>query len=390
MERCFRLFLAGLSDSKATRDGYTDRMRYFKEWAKFEKYSDLLKMDPKKLQALIEDYIFYRIDNNHPNSIGGYYYPIQTFLEMNDVLLNFKKLKRLLPSHVKTAIERGWNETEIRDMLSVSKNLIQRAVIHFENASGGRTGVFNDLKMKHLILLVDDKEVTFEDWLKDISLDLTNACTAIIGYADEKEEYVTFLTPEATGAFFKYVKKRIADGEKVSTESPAFRKVYRLGGQPVIPATSKSLQSIVYHVQQKAGLRDPRTKKGTRYAVPTNHGFRHRFDEIIKSVPGINAHSSEKIFAHTSRLIPMDSTYNNPTIQKLFVEYKKIIPYIMIDETERQKMELHKKEEINQELRKKNDDIEELKRQQKQDKAELLEMFSDKLEQMRKEGYIPK
>ena len=160
------MFLAGLN-TDVTREGYTLRMKYFQDWAKFEKFSDLLKMDPKELQALIEDYIFYRIDNNHPNSIGGYYFPIQAFLEMNDVLLNFKKLKRLLPSKTKTAVERGWTNTEIESMLGVCKNLMQKAVIHFENGSGGRMGIFNDLKMKHIILLIGDKELNFEDWMKE-------------------------------------------------------------------------------------------------------------------------------------------------------------------------------------------------------------------------------
>ncbi|MDH3311993.1 MAG: hypothetical protein OEM28_02465 [Nitrosopumilus sp.] len=124
IERCFRLFLAELK-TEVTREGYTIRMQYFKKFAKFEKYSDLLEMDTKEPPMLIEDYIFYRIDNNHSNSIGGYYYPIQAFLEMNDILLNFKKLKRLLPSKVKTVVERGWTNTEIEDMLNMCSTTMQ-------------------------------------------------------------------------------------------------------------------------------------------------------------------------------------------------------------------------------------------------------------------------
>ncbi|MDH3311992.1 MAG: hypothetical protein OEM28_02460 [Nitrosopumilus sp.] len=54
--------------------------------------------------------------------------------------------------------------------------------------------------MKHIILLIDDKELKFEDWLKEMSIDLTDFCMAIIGYAEEKEEYTTFLPPEGTNA----------------------------------------------------------------------------------------------------------------------------------------------------------------------------------------------
>ena len=64
----------------------------------------------------MEEYILYRRNTNHPNSTSGYYHLIQTFLEMNDVLINFKKMRRLLPAKQKTAVERGWNEDEIRQM----------------------------------------------------------------------------------------------------------------------------------------------------------------------------------------------------------------------------------------------------------------------------------
>jgi len=47
-------------------------------------------------------------ESNHPNAIPTFYYPIQTFLEMNDVMINFKKMRRLFTEQVKTAIERGW------------------------------------------------------------------------------------------------------------------------------------------------------------------------------------------------------------------------------------------------------------------------------------------
>ena len=47
-------------------------------------------------------------------------------------------------------------------------------------------------------------------------------------------------------------------------------------------------------------------------------------------------------------------------------------------------------EKENEQNQKLTDTVEQLIEQQKQDKSELLEMFSDKLEQMRKEGYIPK
>ncbi|WP_316506057.1 hypothetical protein [Nitrosopumilus sp.] len=75
-------------------------------------------------------------------------------------------------------------------------------------------GIFNGLKIKHL------KEIDDETYGK---------CYAIIGYADEREEYITFLTPEAAKTLDQYFEKRRADGEKLTPESPIFREKYLLG-----------------------------------------------------------------------------------------------------------------------------------------------------------------
>jgi len=85
-------------------------------------------------------------------------------------------------------------------------------------------------------------------------------------------------------------------------------------------------------------------KKHGRYPVPANHGFGHRFDEIIKNITGINPHRPEKIFAHKSRIIPLDEVHNNPDLLSLFDEYQKIIPFITIDEAERQRIQLEMKD----------------------------------------------
>ena len=198
MEYCVNLFLAGLK-TKATKDNYVGNLEYFKKWLDVETFQNIIDLESKQLQRKVEEYILYRRKINHPNSVGGYYHPIQTFLEMNDVLINFKKMRRLLPARLKTSVERGWNGDEISQMLKVCGTALQHAVIHFENGSGGRVGIFNDLKMKHIFLIIDEKLTPFEKWMPD--MDLNNASLGIVGYADEKEEYYTYLPPEGTDIF---------------------------------------------------------------------------------------------------------------------------------------------------------------------------------------------
>ena len=353
-----KMFKAGVK-TNATWNLYIYYLTKFKDWAEYDNFTEIIETDSKKLQTKLEDYVLHLVEIAHPNSIPKMWFGIQTFLEMNDVLLNFKKIRRLFPSMVKTAIERGWNTDEVGQMLSVSNTLMQKAIVHFENASGGRLGIMDNLMMKHLKRIKD--------------------CIAITGYADSKEEYITFLTPEATIALDEYHDKRRADGEKITLDSPVFRKVYREGSPIVKTATIQQISAMVLRIQRRAGLRDPKLKKGNRFPISTNHGFRHRFDEIIKSVPGVNPHIAEKMFAHTSRIIALDTIYNNPNLEKEFTEYEKIIPYIMIDENERNKIEIAKKEEINKELLKTNNENKSLQEQMNEIKKQIAEMRSGKM-----------
>ena len=153
-------------------------------------------------------------------------------------------------------------------------------------------------------------------------------------------EYKETIEPEIRKALDDYLDKRRADHEVINNDSPVFRANYCIGSTNIISSTSKNLGSIPAYLQKKAGLRDISTKKWGRFPIQRNHGFRHRFDEVIKSVIGINIHLVEKMFAHTSRIVALDAVYNNPKIENSFREYKKIIHLLTIDQTEVQKIKI--------------------------------------------------
>lgn len=317
MDRSLKLFFASVK-SERTKENYLKGLERFRKFDGFESYDEFVELPTKKIQEKVEDYLMHMRENDHPNSVPTWYYPIQSFLEMSDVMINFKKMRRLFPEQVKTSVERGWTTEEIRTMIANCGRPRTLAVVHFENASGGRIGLFDGLKKKHLIPVNDEK---------------FGKCYAINGYAESREEYTTFLTPEATEALDSYLQTRMADGEILTDDSPVFIKM-REGG----PASGINLGNTIFLLQKKAGLRDPKNKKGTRFNVPCNHGFRHRFNEIIKSSNLINPHIAEKLMAHSSKLIPMDTTYLNPNQETLFHEYRKIIPLLTISE-DQQKLE---------------------------------------------------
>ena len=184
--------------------------------------------------------------------------------------------------------------------------------------------------------------------LHEIADEIYGKCYAITGYADSKEEYTTFLTPESTKALDDYLEYRASQGHLLFPDSFVFvGKKY--DGQS--SSSSKNLGASVVYVVKKAGLRNPSQKKGSRYPVPTNHGFRHRFNEIIKSSNLVNPHIAEKFLSHKSQLIPLDSVYFSPNLETMFAEYKKVIPLLTINPSEQLLIENKKLESENLDLK---------------------------------------
>ncbi len=54
-----------------------------------------------------------------------------------------------------------------------------------------------------------------------------------------------FLTPEATESFDGYLDKRQKDGERLTSESPAFRKDYRVASMPAEPMYTGTIRNAI-------------------------------------------------------------------------------------------------------------------------------------------------
>jgi len=79
---------------------------------------------------------------------------------------------------------------------------------------------------------------------------------------------------------------------------------------------------------------------------------------------------AEKMFSHSTPSIPLDETYTDFSVEKLFEEYKKAIPELTIDDSERKQALLNKTlkeksklEDQNQKYSKLENDFYEFKQQ---------------------------
>ena len=139
-----------------------------------------------------------------------------------------------------------------------------------------------------------------------------------------------------------YFDEREEDGEKLNSESPIFRSKYSLGFEKAKPLRLNSVQSLIFRILQNSDVKRIRINKN--YDIQMAHGFRKRFNTILKLKNEVNSNIAEKIIGH-SVTHKLDNTYFVPTIDELFNEFKKAIPELTISEALRLKEQNKLKDE---------------------------------------------
>ena len=167
---------------------------------------------------------------------------------------------------------------------------------------------------------------------------MDNDCYAVLVYEGSTEEHWSFITPEASKELDSYLEKRTKDGEKLNENSPILRRIYQVGIQKVIPMTDKSVDQTVERIVNRVGLR---TKNGNRFDTMLNHGFRKRFETIVKMNKEIPVAVAEKLIGHKAYYddrgnhIQLDENYFVPEIEQLFKFFEKVIPELTISDVAR-------------------------------------------------------
>ena len=93
-QRSILIFNHAIS-TEATRKCYLNEVKRFKEFYNIRDFDSLASTEPKKLQVMIEDYIMSRSRKVERSSLSHSLSALDLFFSMNDVLLNFKKIKKL-------------------------------------------------------------------------------------------------------------------------------------------------------------------------------------------------------------------------------------------------------------------------------------------------------
>ena len=314
-------------------------LKQFKEFCNVKEFDDLLKFEPAKIHRLLEDWIMYLKEKVSPNSIPTMYYGVELFFDVNDIMINGKKLRRMFPATVKRSGGRPYTTEDIQQILSVARNRRDKAIIHFLASTGARIGSVDGLQLRHIE-------------------PMPNGYKSVLLYENSEEEYYAFLTPEASIALDEYLNERKEDGEKISPQSPLF-KVNRYGGltNPE-PLTHNGTRNVIFRVVKQARLKRTKTV-GRHYDIQIDMGFRKRFNTILKLNNEINSNVAEKLMAHKRGL---DGAYLKPTRDQCFFEFSKAISDLTISQEERHKSTIVQQEKKISNLEQNRQEIEHLKK----------------------------
>jgi len=355
--------------SEATKICYEHNLKQFFEFSGIKDNTELIHLPNDDLQDSLIDYVQYlntlsrtgKISNNTvPKRFKGIKYILDVNYRENDV--KWRPIRAQYPEKVRLTGFKPYTSEQIQEMLTHEDKIRNRAFVHFMASLGARIGIHDhSLLMKHLVPMTYQNENDCLAVLLYSEKDLTPSDKDSNNTLNQNDEYsyYGFLTPEATKNLKRYFKRREEQGETLDDNSPIFRTYeqgkYNQTGQ-VQQLTRKGAISLMFRIVKNSGVN--REKNGRRYNIQMDHGFRKRFNTILKLDSRVNANIAEKLMSHKRGL---DGTYLTPTRDECFKEFVKAITQLTVDQKQRDRILIEEqKNEINQlkKAHKRIDDLE--------------------------------
>lgn len=311
-------------NSDATRKNYEYCMSRFLKYCNLD-LDSLLKLSQQELSNLIIKYLIsQKISSQYKTVIMA---TIKHACEMNDVILNWKKLKKFIKVE-KTDNEingkdRGYTHEEIQKILEFSDQRLKTAFLVLAS-TGIRVGALQSIRIG--------------------DLEKIDNLYKIIVYSGDKEEYLTFTTPECAKEVDSYLEFRERRGEHITQDSYLLVRKFSLKTKVKgIPFKGRALWAILEDCISNSGLREiDHESPFKRKQIPIFHGFRKFFTkQLVESK--LNPEIREMLLGHK---IGLASCYYKPTEQEMLVEYYKAVNLLTINEENRLKLKLEQKIQI--------------------------------------------
>jgi hypothetical protein len=324
--------------SPSTRDPYERRLINFLKMINLspDAFIRLAKKDSSCVERKIISFI--SIQNSRARkgeissgTVSNSLKAIRLLLEMNDVSLNWKKIRRVLPRARRYALDRVPTIKEIKEIVEAA-DLRGKALTLVLASSGAREGAIEYFRVNDYSHIEQEEKIV---------------AGRLVVYNGDPERYTTFITSEACRALDKYLNFRREHGEDVKSTSPLFRdKFDPIKGQYghgkktakdiVIPMTAPSVRQYYNRLLFSIGIRNER-KRRHEFSV---HGFR-KFFKTKAEIGGMKPINVETLMGHS---IGISDSYYRPTENELLEDYLKVTDHLTIIDETRLKIEI---EEMN-------------------------------------------
>jgi len=270
------------------------------------------------------------------STVRNYLKSIKLFCEMADISINWKKISRGLPKGKNYADDRIPSDEEIQKILDYPDRRI-KAIVYTMISSGIRLGAWEYLKWGHISPIQKDNEIL---------------AAKIIVYAEDEEEYFTFISREAYLSLYDWMKYREKCGEIIDNTSWLMRDLWDTGavqgGKGLVTKPNKLAASGIKRLIERAiwaqGLRQKLPSGKKRHPFQAVHSFRKWFKTRCE-IGGMKPINVEKLLAHS---IGISDSYYRPTENELLEDYLKVVNLLSVDkETQLQEMLTKYKENAN-------------------------------------------
>jgi site-specific recombinase XerC len=303
-------------------------------------------------------------------TVRNYLKSIKLFCEMADIPITWKKITRGLPRGKNYADDRIPTIEEIQKLLEYPDRRI-KAIVYTMTSSGIRLGAWDYLKWGHI------RPIKEKDG-KDI------IAAKIIVYAQEDEEYFTFISKEAYYSLKEWMKYRENSGELIDENSWLMRDLWDTSvaqGRGLVTKPKKLASSGIKRLIERAiwaqGLRKKLETGNKRHPFQAIHSFRKWFKTRCE-IAGMKPINIEKLLSHS---IGISNSYYRPTDTELLEDYLKAVGSLTINKINNNET-LEK--EID-ELREKNENNEHIIKSKLQEKDDALITLSDQVMKLMEE-----
>jgi len=270
-------------------------------------------------------------------TIRNYIKPIKLFCEQLEISLPWKRITRGMPRGRRYANDRVPTFEEIQKIVAYPDRRI-KPIVCIMASSGIRVGAWEFLKWGHVLPIVKDGKIV---------------AAKLRVYAEEEEEYFTFISLEAWNELSAWIKYREDCGEPITEESWLMRNLWDVTtpkGKGIITMPKQLKPDGIKRLMERAlwaqGIRKNLSNAKKRHEFQVNHSYRKWFKTRCE-LAGMRSIIIEELLCHSTGI---SDHYFRPNQQELEDAYLQCLDYLTIDQENRLRMrvdELTEKENNN-------------------------------------------